>query len=69
MAPCFWWECCLWCLELQRDISDTAEKISHDALRDFMEEKKVNGPSDYQKKQTVDQQVITDIAAFILENE
>ena len=35
----------------------------------FMEEKKVNGPSDYQKKQTVDQQVITDIAAFILENE
>ena len=35
----------------------------------FMEGKKENGPSDYQKKQTVDQQVITDITAFILENE
>ena len=33
----------------------------------FMEGKKENGPSDYQKKQTVDPQVISDIASFILE--
>lgn len=31
----------------------------------FMEGKRENGPSDYQKKQTVDPQVIADIASFI----
>lgn len=34
----------------------------------FMEGKKENGPADYQKTQTVDPQVIADIASFILEN-
>lgn len=35
----------------------------------FMEGKRENGPSDYQKKQTVDPQVIADIASFITESE
>ncbi|MCI5901357.1 MAG: hypothetical protein MRZ74_02400 [Blautia sp.] len=35
----------------------------------FMDGKRENGPSDYQKKQTVDPQVISDIASFILEYE
>lgn len=34
----------------------------------FMDGKKENGPSDYQKKQTVDPLIIADIAAFILES-
>lgn len=35
----------------------------------FMSGKKENGPSDYQKEQTVDPQVIADIASFILGSE
>lgn len=35
----------------------------------FMDGNKENGPSDYQKSQTVDPQVISDIASFILESE
>ena len=35
----------------------------------FMTGKRENGPSDYQKKQTVNPQVIADIASFILESE
>lgn len=35
----------------------------------FMTGRRENGPSDYQKKQTVDPQVIADITSFILESE